>query len=94
MKSFRNHAGRHQLPHHDQQLACQGNDHYLADAALGGTARAFAEPQAQRMIRLKPHPAPGQLHDTLAESWVAIFAYALLALAATAGERRAGYDGI
>ena len=39
MKALGNHASRHQLPQHDQQLACHGNDHYLADAALGSAVK-------------------------------------------------------
>ena len=29
VKPLWNDASRHQFPQHDQQLACQGNDHYL-----------------------------------------------------------------
>src|SRR3546814_10607991 len=89
----RHHAGLDVAPQRDQQLAGERHDHDRADAPFG-TARALGEPAAQRVLRLEPQPAPGELDQDAAHPGVAAAVEPLLTLHAAAAERRASEAGI
>src|SRR5271156_2843889 len=88
-RAFRNDAVLDVAPQRHQQLARERHRHDLADPPLG-VADPLDVPAAQRAVRLKLQPAPGQLHHQAADPLVAVLADALLALHAPALERRAG----